>query len=58
MHCKRIRNNGFTVLICFYSPRGNNGSIDTFVGFSSLTKYATAKTKIEEKGFFIVYLMV
>ena len=37
---------------CFYSPRGNNGSIDTFVGFSSLTKYATAKTKIEEKGFF------
>ena len=36
----------------FYSPRGNNGSIDTFVDFSSLKAYATAKTKIEVKGFF------
>jgi hypothetical protein len=33
MHGKGIRNNCFTVLICFYSPLVNNGSIDTFVGF-------------------------
>ena len=52
MHGKGIRNNCFTELICFYSPRGNKGSINTFVGFSSLKAYATAKTKIEVKGFF------
>jgi hypothetical protein len=38
MHGKGIRNYCFTVLICFYSPRGNNGKIDTFVGFSSLKR--------------------
>ena len=57
MHGKGIRINCFTVLICFYSPRGNNSCINTFVGFSSLKTYATAKTKIDEKSFFMVYLM-
>jgi hypothetical protein len=52
MHGKGIRNNCYTVLICFYSPRGNNGSIDTFVGFSSLKTYATAKTRIDANGNF------
>ena len=52
MHGKGISNNSFTVLICFYAPRGNHGSINTFVGFSSLKAYATAKTKIEVIGFF------
>ncbi len=33
MHGKGIRNNCFTVLICFYAPRGKHGSINTFVGF-------------------------
>ena len=51
MHGKGIRINCFTVLICFYSPRGNNSCINTLVGFSSLKTYATATTKIEEKSF-------
>ena len=52
MHGKGIRINCFTVLICFYSLRGNNGSINTFVGFSSLKKYATATTCIDANGIF------
>jgi len=52
MHGKGIRNNCFTVLICLYSPRGNNASINTFVGFNGLKKYATAKTKIDANGNF------
>ena len=57
MHGKGIRINCFTVLICFYSPRGKHGSINTFVGINGLKTFATAKTKIEEKRFFMVYLM-
>lgn len=52
MHGKGIRNNCFTVLIYFYSLRGNNGSIDTFVGFSSLKTFATATTSIDANGNF------
>jgi hypothetical protein len=43
MHGKGIRNNCFTVLICFYSPRGNNGSIDTFVGFNGIKRMLLLK---------------